>query len=39
MEGCANRSGKTEEEEGNLLLCTIMELIEGENVFLGAGFP
>jgi hypothetical protein len=35
MEGCANKR-KTEED---LLLFTIMELIDGENVFLGAGFP
>jgi hypothetical protein len=37
MEGCANR--RETREEGNLLLSTIMELIEGEHVFLGAGFP
>jgi hypothetical protein len=37
MEGCANRSKKTEEE--NLLLFNIMELTEEENVFLGGRFP
>jgi hypothetical protein len=37
LKGCANR-GETE-EEGNLLLLSIMELIEKENAFLGAGFP
>jgi hypothetical protein len=37
VKGCANRSEKT--EEGNLLLFTIMELVEGENASLGAGFP
>jgi hypothetical protein len=36
MEGCANRRKK--EEEGNLLLSTIIELTGGEDVFLGAGF-
>lgn len=36
MKDCANRRGIKEE---NLLLSTIMELIEEENVFLGAGFP
>jgi hypothetical protein len=36
MEGCANR--RKTEEEGNLLLFNIMELIEGEHIFLGAGF-
>jgi hypothetical protein len=36
MRDCANRM-KSEEE--NLLLFNIMELIEEENVFLGAGFP
>jgi hypothetical protein len=37
VKGCANRSEKSEEE--NLLLFNIMELIEEEDVFLGAGFP
>jgi hypothetical protein len=36
MEGCAS---KKKEEEENLLLITIMGPIEGEHVFLGAGFP
>lgn len=37
MGGCANK--RETEEVGNLLLFKIMELIEEEYVFLGAGFP
>jgi hypothetical protein len=36
MEGCAK---KRETEEENLLLFNMMKLTEGENAFLGAGFP
>jgi hypothetical protein len=35
MEGCASKR----EIEENLSLSAIMELIEEENAFLGAGFP
>jgi hypothetical protein len=43
MKGCANRRETRSKEKGKskeiLILPIIMELIKGENVFLGAGFP
>lgn len=37
MKDCANRAKP--EEGGYLLLSTIIDLIEGDNVFSGSGFP